>query len=569
MRIRHISVANFRGIRRLSWAVPAKSLVCLIGRGDSGKSTVLEAMRRLFHPQWNLSFDDADFYECNPENPITIEAVLGAIPDEFRDLDHYGQSLSGWNEATRQWLSEPAEDLEDVLRVRLKVGNELEPSWRVVRGDVDEGVAFKVSDRAKVSVSLVGGFSDRHLSWSQGSVLNRLTKTENVGACLADAGRAAKEALELRRAEGLASFDQVAKTAETTARSLGVVVNTAYQAHLDCEAMNVRVGALALHDGDMPLRQLGLGSKRLLTTGLQKHSQVVAHVTLLDEVEIGLEPHRIARLVRHLKDDNTGQYILTTHSPVVLRDLDVEHLHVVHRRSGQTEIVAARQPGIADSIQGSIRKCAEAFLAPKIVVCEGATEVGFLRGLDEYWISLAKPALAYQGVTFFDANGASKIRQVAEDLRRLHYDVGVMADSDAPDQFSDTDGDYLRSLGVTVAKWGGGLSIERRLFSDLPWSEVLTSFELACRLDAEPNRRLDQVATQYGSGFVRDHHRWADTAKIRTALGKAAQASEWFKRQSVAREWALGVCSCLADDDMVNSDLVATLTHLRNWIDRV
>ena len=38
------------------------------------------------------------------------------------------------------------------------------------------------------------------------------------------------------------------------------------------------------------------------------------HITLFDEVELGLEPHRIARLLKHLKDDVTGQYFLTTHS---------------------------------------------------------------------------------------------------------------------------------------------------------------------------------------------------------------------------------------------------------------
>ena len=62
MRIRQISIRNFRGIRELDWAVPDKTLFCLIGRGDSTKSTILEALRRAFYPQWSLTFDDADFY---------------------------------------------------------------------------------------------------------------------------------------------------------------------------------------------------------------------------------------------------------------------------------------------------------------------------------------------------------------------------------------------------------------------------------------------------------------------------------------------------------------------------
>ena len=86
MRIRHLSVRNFRGIRELDWPVPDRNVMCLIGRGDSTKSTILEALRRVFHPQWNLSFDDADFHLCDPANPITIEVVLGRLPDVFRDL---------------------------------------------------------------------------------------------------------------------------------------------------------------------------------------------------------------------------------------------------------------------------------------------------------------------------------------------------------------------------------------------------------------------------------------------------------------------------------------------------
>ncbi|MGL1475053.1 AAA family ATPase, partial [Vibrio parahaemolyticus] len=70
-------------------------------------------------------------------------------------------------------------------------------------------------------------------------------------------------------------------------------------------------------------------SKRMLTTGLQQHAQQAPHITLFDEIEIGLEPHRIARLLKHLAADAAGQYFLTTHSPVALRELTVHDLHIV------------------------------------------------------------------------------------------------------------------------------------------------------------------------------------------------------------------------------------------------
>ncbi len=567
MRIRHISIRNFRGIRELDWTIPDKTLFCLIGRGDSTKSTILEAVRRAFYPQWNLAFHDADFFQCVPANTICIDVILGDIPDEFRDLESYGHHLCGWNPQTLIRHDEPGDGLEDALRIRLAVGNDLEPSWRVIRGDEAEGVSFKPVDRAKVSVSLIGALSDLHLNWLRGSLLSRLTETESISLTLVEAGRAAKAALDTHRAQSLSQFDAVAQSAEKTARSLGVNVATAYKAHLDADSINIRLGSLALHDGEMPLRQLGLGSKRMLTTGLQKKTLHAPHVTLFDEVEIGLEPYRIARLIEHLKTDATGQYFLTTHSPVVLRELTVDDLHIVHCRDGRIQIVAANKPAIAECVQGKIRTGAEAFLAPKIVACEGATEAGFLRGLDDYWIAKGLSSFAYQGVALFDVVGARNLRPVADSLNQLSYSVAVLADSDNPNQFSNADAHAIAAAGVSVTLWEGGVSIEGRLFSDLPWAGVVGSFDAACSMHGERERLIDQVQSQYGAGFSRDPAQWTDTPAMRTALGKAAKASGWYKRQDRGREWVAAIEQHLDDAAIQGSDLMRKLAALRTWID--
>ena len=570
MRIRHLSVRNFRGIRELDWPVPDRNLVCLVGRGDSTKSTILEALRRAFHPHWNLSFDDADFHLCDPTYPITIDAVLGDLPHTFRDVEKYGYWLSGWNPEECARTDDPGDGLEDALRIRLTVASDLEPAWSVIKSDEDEGVPFKATDRARVAVSLIGAVSDRHLTWSRGSILSQLTDTENITSSLAGAARAAKAALEARRERDLTGFDEVAGNAETTARALGVNVAASYKAHLDTDAINVRIAGLALHDGSMPLRQLGLGSKRMLTTGLQKQVLRSPHITLFDEVEIGLEPHRIARLLQHLKGDDTGQYFLTTHSPVVLRELTVADLHIVHSNRGGIDVVAADKPAIADTVQGKIRASAEAFLAPKIVVCEGTTEVGFLRGLDDHWVaSENKDSFAYRGVALFDANGASKIKEIAETLQSLGYDVAVLADSDAPDQFSDENAQELRNAGIAVAKWDEALSIEERVCKDLTWAGVISSFDAARSIWNDDARLLEQVQKQFGQGFDRNFVAWADSPQLRTALGKAAKASDWFKRQSWGREWAAAISGHLGDNGIRESDLVRQLTSLRCWIDNV
>lgn len=62
----------------------------------------------------------------------------------------------------------------------------------------------------------------------------------------------------------------------------------------------------------------------MLLCGIQKMGLEEGHITLFDEVEFGLEPHRISRLLKHVREDKKGQYFLTTHSPVVLRELTIK-----------------------------------------------------------------------------------------------------------------------------------------------------------------------------------------------------------------------------------------------------
>lgn len=566
MRLRHLSIRHFRGIRELDWVIPDQRILCLIGRGDSTKTTILEAIRRVFHPQWNLVFEDSDFFECRPANKVVIEVTLGDLPDEFRDLGKYGSHLSGWNARELRGEDDPGDGLEDVLRIRLAVGEDLEPAWRAIKGDNDEGVPFRVTDRAKVNVSIISGASDRDLTWSRGSLLSRITEGESIPAALADAARAARSALNEQREQALVKFDAVATKAEATAKTLGVHVAWAYKADLDSDGINIRLGGLAIHDGDVPLRQLGLGSKRMLTTGLQKDGRDSPHITLVDEVEFGLEPYRISRLLDHLSKDSAGQYVVTTHSPVVLRELRVDDLYVVHSRQGKTSVLAARQPSLAEAFQGTVRSHAEALLSSRVIVCEGATEVGFVRGLDQYWISQGKRPLAYQGVSLLDAKGDTKIRGIVEDLTKLAYGVAVVADSDSKG-FVDADAVALRALGVTVTLWSDALCIERRVFADVPWDAVMASVQLACDIRGDRGAILDQVCTQFGQGFVRDPAQWVDTAALRTAIGKAAKTGEWFKSISKGQQWAAIVSAYFGHPTMAKADLTSKLAATREWID--
>lgn len=179
MKIRNIKIQNFRGIKKLDWNLPEQNLFCLIGKGDSGKTTILEAIRYSFSPQWNLAFNDSDFYLCKTNDPILIEIIIGEIPDELCSEKKYGAHLRGWNNATFTLHDEPEDHDEVVLSARLSVAKDLEPKWKIVTARNPDGVDFKAADRAKINVGLIGSYSEKQLTWAAGTALAKITVSEN------------------------------------------------------------------------------------------------------------------------------------------------------------------------------------------------------------------------------------------------------------------------------------------------------------------------------------------------------------------------------------------------------
>ena len=55
---------------------------------------------------------------------------------------------------------------------------------------------------------------------------------------------------------------------------------------------------------------LGLGSSRLLVAGLQNRVADTASIALVDEVEIGLEPHRRSNILVPPKSDHSHEQAL-------------------------------------------------------------------------------------------------------------------------------------------------------------------------------------------------------------------------------------------------------------------
>lgn len=564
MKIRILKINNFRGIKNLDWNLPIGDVFCLIGKGDSSKSTILDGIRYVFYPQWYLSLSDSDFHNCNIDNPIVIEVTLGDLIDEFQSLKKYGQHLRGWDAANLTLSDEPDDHLERVLTIRLTVEKDMEPKWRVVCDRNPDGVEFKVSDRNKVSVGLIGAYSEKQLSWAKGTAIAKLTDAQSLTESLINAARTARNSLDSNRVATLKNFDEAAQKSQGMAKLLGVPVQYKYKAHLDLNSINIKIGGLALHDGDIPLRQLGLGSRRMLLCGIQKMGFEEGHITLFDEVEFGLEPHRIARLIKHIREDQVGQYFLTTHSPIVLRELSVKELYITHNNSGVVQIISASDKNLEEhEVQGKIRSSAEAFLAKKVAICEGATEVGFLRGFDDHQLSEGKDPFSYHGVALLNVGGASNIKRMAQAFKSLYYSVAVLADGDAPKQFSEADEVHLGKLGVNVHVWADKLSLEERAMRDLPWASVLSSAKLASEELGFPV--YDNVRSALEDDLDHDIGAWVESSKLRVAIGEAANKSKWFKDITRGDLWFKEIALAFDDVGFKTTDLAVKLNKLWAW----
>jgi AAA ATPase domain len=94
-RIRVVEVSNFRAIKELKW-LPGPGINCLIGPGDSGKSSILEAIDLCLGARRSITFSDADFYRLDTAAPIKVALTIGALDDSTKSLDTYGQFLRGF-----------------------------------------------------------------------------------------------------------------------------------------------------------------------------------------------------------------------------------------------------------------------------------------------------------------------------------------------------------------------------------------------------------------------------------------------------------------------------------------
>lgn len=573
MQIRQLKISNFRGISALDWE-PDSPFCCLIGSGDSGKSTLLDAAEAALSSRW-FSFTEPDFLSCDTSNPIVIEATVGELSKSLKSDERLGLYIRGWTVAG-QLRDEPEDDDESVLTVRLTVDATMEPVWELVCDRSEEPRTLSNRDRALFGLVRLAGEDARHLAWGQGSVLARLTgDNKEAAARLAEAYRAARASANLGDIEALAD---TAELAEGFAKRLGAYVEGAYEPGLELGRSGLSSGSIALHDSGVPLRLSGLGTRRLATLAIQKSAIAEGAIVLIDEIEHGLEPHRIIGAIAQLKTDQTkardegkpaGQILMTTHSDVALGEAGATSLRVIQiSRPGRVATIA--HPNSPDPIRVLMRFTPRALFARRILVTEGNTELGLLLGLRENWPSRhADRPIEQLGAALADGNG-EQASSMALTLAGLGYSTAIYRDSDTALPPAITVA--LAAAGVPIFEYSGGLNTEQAIFSTASDALVqeLLIYAREERGDDAIDNNLDIKIPDLDIAVIReDFAVWEiftemDGAQLRGAIAEVAGRKKWFKDQRIGRGLAPVVWRIAAENPA--SPLATALTRAEAWL---
>ena len=514
--ITRLSIKNYRGMKELTHEFDNEKFIVLIGRGDSGKSTILSAIYAVLSPSWNMTFSDLDFHNQNTTTPIEIEATLKELPNELLKESKYGLYI-------QNDLDEDVGQKELSIIVKLTVDETLEPHW-VVRARVGTDIDDKPisgADRALLGVNFITDYTDNQFAYNRQSPLYALTKVNLAGNKTIERVKSelirsmASSASEKDLLQPLnAPLEELKRTAE----KLGLNV-TDLCAQLDIKENPYTGNSISLHDESLPYRLHGKGSKRLMSIAIQSEMTKQGGIVLIDEIEQGLEPDRIISLVRILKTTAAGQVFITTHSLNVVLEAEWHNLFIASKGINTLHI-------LDEEFDGCRRSNPQALFAKKIICCEGKTELGFLRYLDTWIYDKYHTSLSAKGVVLVNAAGGNKMYSYAIKLKKLGYETCVFADNDNAKEIKAEISVAIEN-GIEMFVCEEGYCIERQIIMDLPWNAVEKIVN--CPQNGFPNnhinldeqflRKIDEATDKHAQNEIRE-----EIIKMSIAKNK-----EWFK----------------------------------------
>jgi AAA15 family ATPase/GTPase len=565
-----LEIKNFRGINELSVQFkPEQNLVCIIGRGDSGKTTILEAISSIFSPSWNLHFSDTDFHNGDVSKNIELTATLINFPDKLLMDNKYGLFIRAFNLNTQILeetlnLADMDDSLVPALTIKLVVDSSLEPKWFVTSNREQEDKPISANDRSLLNCFLISDYIDKHFSWNRGSPLASILSMED-GKNKTDNNivieQLRKAKLEIDK-NSFDNLDQATIKIVNQAAQLGVNISN-IKTTLDSKDLLIKDGKISLHDQFVPYRLKGKGTKRLVSIAIQSILVRDGGIMLIDELEQGLEPDRAKQAVRSLSEHRAGQIFLTTHSREVITELDSKHLLLTIKDEVNDKIEVRSFSDRGVDLQKAIRACPEAFFSKKVIICEGATEIGICRAIDKWRVYNSHSPMSLLDCAYVDGTGSTIVQRVKE-IHESGLKTGLFCDSDLP-TINDKKSKWQQD-GIRVFDCDDGLCLEQQIFKDMPWDGVKSLLEYA------KSNNSDSFDGTFPEHKNIEIDNWKDSKELReTIISKfksngGESGKNWFKQLhhgEMVGEIIFKHIDSICDD----SCLRKTLSGLSNWID--
>ncbi|MBQ6148855.1 MAG: ATP-binding protein, partial [Oscillospiraceae bacterium] len=242
-----------------------------------------KAIEWVLWPAWNLNVSDLDFYNMDTTNPIIIEASISEIPEDLLTEDRYGLYLRDYEAAIRQIENdEPSDDRAKVLTIRLMIDESLEPEWTVITNRT-EPKQISQKDRRLFALGVVGFDYEKDFAWGRTSILQKFANSSNKTLHIAYM-QAMRTAVEKTDLSGL---DESIADVHRIGQQFGVSFDGTLHNRLLMQNGSYS-NSVGMFDDRVPFLQRGLGSKRLLSMGMNIHFSTTGCLILIDEIETGL-----------------------------------------------------------------------------------------------------------------------------------------------------------------------------------------------------------------------------------------------------------------------------------------
>ncbi|MCZ8198816.1 MAG: hypothetical protein O9267_14545, partial [Flavobacterium sp.] len=214
------------------------------------------------------------------------------------------------------------------------------------------------------------------------------------------------------------------------------------------------------------------------------------------------------------------------------------------------------------SDQGILRSNPEAFFAKKIVLCEGATEVGIVRGINNYNYKNNDFRFSNNGVRYLDCGGDSKIKDCLNMLINKEYDVLVFCDSDNDINPKVKElKQFIKDKSIDSIQCESGKAIENQIFTDLNFETIKKIFEL--ELLEDKNSIKDSIKSNYIGASWNDDFLSNDNLEIRNAFGISSNKNKWIKRIDMGT--SVGELCMGSLNEFKDKHLYKMLTSINDW----